>query len=216
MNCTACGQPYGEGDVFCGTCGADLGLQRADAPITAQPPTFSATPPPPPEPPPFPTAQPVAAPPPPATPSSGNSKTLWIVLSILAGLLFLCLVCSGGGYLLWKRSPFNPAPASQTPPVEKPSEPSAPNQPTPTQESPPANTADTPKPVTYETPDAAMNQVLPTGWVLRKAHEGPQQVEFWGGPPNSEFTTVYLVNAQPEGGWLMTESYPLEVVGEGP
>ena len=217
MDCAKCGQPVGDADVFCGTCGADLNAQRAAA---AQQPTAVMPPPPPPTAPGQPTEamppapqyaaqQPSPAPgvqPPPlptqAAPSKQNKAALWIVLGIVAALLLFS--CGSAGVWAFMFGPFKkepPAPESVSPlppsdGAESPAEESIPDV------------------ATSATPDEAVRAAIPKDWVIRKVNESPQQVEYWAGPPNSEFTTVYLVNAQPAGGWLMTESYPLQAGGD--
>lgn len=224
MNCANCGQPVGDSDVFCGTCGADLNAQRAAAqqptqavpapptqvmpqqqPTQVMPPAGGYAPPPPGAA--MPPQQPYAGPGQPGaaqqsqTPRRDN-KTIAIVAGVIGGGLLLCS-CLGAGAWAYFAGPLRP--------VTSTGEPSAPVETTEPSEAATdaANAVES-----YPTPEEAVKAEVPKSWVVRKVNEGPQQVEFWAGPPASEFTTVYLVDAQSDGGWLVGETYPLEAGGD--
>jgi len=224
MNCTNCGQPTSDTDVFCGTCGADLAAQRAVAaqeqPTAAMPPQpyheqpTAVMPMAPPPPPPAAVAPPTPAgptPPPPAgatTPPAPQAapapdaapkrkNTALIVVGVVVGLILLCTVC-GVGFAALQFGLFGKSTVTEIiPPAAKPTPPAT----------DPASVAPA------ATPEAAMKAALPKGWIMRKINSNAEQAEFWAGPPNSEFTTVYLVTAG-DGGWVMGKSYPLEQGGD--
>jgi len=215
MNCSNCGQPTAPDDVFCATCGADLGAQRAAlvaepaapavaAPTAVQPtaPTQPMAPPPPPP------AAPVAAAAPsaPATPAADpdsappkKSRALMITLIVLGVLLLLCSCAGVGGYLLYMpiRSEIKEV-TTPEPPVSD--EATAPGGALSTQ--------------SYTTPEEAVKAELPADWVFKKVEDGADRVVFWAGPPNSEFTTIYVVDVQSDKQWRVTESSPLEAGGD--
>lgn len=183
MFCANCGTQSGGDDVFCGNCGADLRQQPRPG---AQPAAVQPQ-------------QPVAVQPPPevATPAArpASRKTLWIVLGV-AGAVLVLLVAVGVGGLLWYRSSSGTATQTeQMPSVEESATPTASGA------------------TTYPDPEAALKSELPKGWVFQLVGDTPQQKEYWGGPPASEFTTVYLI--EPEGdGWAIVDAYPLEQGGD--
>jgi hypothetical protein len=219
MNCTNCGQPTSETDVFCGTCGADLAAQRAAAtqeqPTAVLPPqpyheqptaVLPMAPPPPPPAAAAPPAPAAATPPPPPgvaappaaapAPAPKRKNTTLIVVGIVVGLILLCTVGSAV-FAVLQFGLFGKTIVTEITP--------------PTPESTPAEKPAASAPAA--TPEAAMKAVLPAGWIMRKINSNAEQAEFWAGPPNSEFTTVYLVTAK-DGGWVMGKSYPLEQGGD--
>lgn len=209
MNCANCGQPYADTDVFCGTCGADLNAQRAAAAAAQQPvaptaplqptavmPTQVAGPA-------APAVQPAAQPA--AQAPKKSSKTLLIVLAILGGLLLLCS-CAGVGTWAVLAGPFK-----QTTEISDNTPPQAQETTEPAASDGKGGASST---SSYPTADDAIKAELPADWVMRKTNETAQQVEYWAGPPNSEFTTVYVVSAQGDGTWRVSEVGPLDQGGD--
>lgn len=148
---------------------------------------------------------------PPVAPARRTSTGLIVGCAVLA-MLLLCGCLAAGAGICWYTSL---GPASAPAPVEPP-----PTQPSPPADDPgavePAPTAPgTPK-NSYPTPVDALKAELPAGWVWRLASDKPQQQEYWAGPPNSEWDTVYLVEPTTGGGWVVRETYPLEIVDEFP
>jgi len=68
----------------------------------------------------------------------------------------------------------------------------------------------------HETPEAAVGAVAPAGWVFKVVAEDASWAEIWGGPPQSEFVTAYIVR-RGAGGWIVTEQVPIggEEPGDG-
>jgi hypothetical protein len=84
---------------------------------------------------------------------------------------------------------------------------------------PPGGTATTPTtpPSTqpeFPTPESAVEAELPADWVFDLVADTPSLKEYWAGPPASEYVSVYIVEPAADGGWTVTDSYPLEL-GDG-
>ena len=138
-------------------------------------------------------------------------------------MLLLCGCLAAGAGTWWYLSL---GPALAPTPVDPP--PADIGAPTTTQPTPPADDPGAVEPVepapttpgapkdSYPTPEAALKAELPAGWVWRLASDKPQQQEYWAGPPNSEWDTVYLIEPTTDGGWVVRETYPLEIVDEYP
>jgi hypothetical protein len=87
MQCPECGADVPDGAKFCTACGAAI---TAPAPVAA--PTYA----------PPPAAAPVAYAAPPAAPA--KKSRVGLIIAIVVGVLFLCLVCGGVGTFLWLRN----------------------------------------------------------------------------------------------------------------
>lgn len=135
-----------------------------------------------------PASVPVSAPP-------KKSRALTITLIVLGVLLLLCSCAGIGGYLL-----FMPI-RSEIKEVITP-EPSASDEATAVGGA--LSTA------SHATPEEAVKAELPADWVVKKVEDGAERVVFWAGPPNSEFTTIYVVEVQTDEKWRVTESSPLD------
>lgn len=135
----------------------------------------------------------------PASTPAKKSRALMITLIILGVLLLLCSCAGVGGYLLYLpiRSEIKKV-TSPEPPVSD--EATAPGGALSTQ--------------SYTTPEEAVKSELPADWVFKKVENGDERVVFWAGPPNSEFTTVYVAEVQADSKWRVAESSPLEAGGD--
>ena len=190
MNCPNCGVPSAAGDVFCGNCGAQLGQQAADA--TQEMPAQQAA-----QQPTKPTQQmpaqpggPVgsggAVPPPP--PAGGKG---WIIALAILLVLALCS-CAGLGGWFYYVSQIRDVVEEPTSTVE------------PTATTTPTDTT-TPSSSGYPSAEDAVKAELPVDWVYQLAADTPDLVEFWVGPPASEWDSVYIVERGTDGSWSVTE-----------
>ena len=198
MNCPNCGGPVGQGDVFCGNCGASLAQQAAQQPTqempAAQQPQQPTQQMPAAQAPPTPGTQPTqqwqqpgVQPPP---PTSGGGKTAIIVIVVILILLGLC-TCAGFGAWYYY--------ASQADDVLDTIEEST-STPTTTGTTEPAGTG-------YASPEEALLSELPADWVYELAADTPDLVEYWAGPPASEWMSVYIVERNADGTWYVADSY---------
>lgn len=199
MHCPTCGSPLNEGDAFCGSCGAPVGAaQSAQAQPTqpmpqpqptqpAQQPTQVM-----PQAQPYATPQPAAA----APPVPGRKTGLIITLSVVGALLVVGLLV--GGYFAFKAftTPEEPVPTAtsdtSTPAVDT-SEPATPATPS-----------------GFATAEEALAEALPTDWVSAVSADDGDVIEYIIGPPNSEYVDVVVVARQPDGSWLVEETYAIE------
>jgi hypothetical protein len=179
--------------VFCGNCGAQLGQQAQPTqqmPAAQQPqqPTqqMPAAQQAPPQQPTQQWQQPGAPPP----PSSGGGKTALIIILVLA----LLGMCAFGGLAGWF---WYAGQAEEV--VDTVAEPTA---------TPPA-TATTPEPtdVGFMSSEEALLSQLPAGWVYQLAADTPDLVEYWAGPPASEWASVYIVERNADGTWYISDAY---------
>lgn len=131
--------------------------------------------------------------------SPKKNRALVITLIVLGVLLLLCSCAGVGGYLLYM--PIR----SEIEEVITP-EPSASDEATAV-----GGALST---TSHATPEEAVEAELPADWVVKKVEDGAERVVFWAGPPNSEFTTIYVVEVQADEKWRVTESAPLEAGGD--
>jgi len=97
MKCPSCGRDVPEGKKFCTNCGAPMGERTVQMPTVPGPPQPSP-------PPPGSTLQMTAvAPGPPA--GSGRSKTTWIIVAVVVGILVIGGIV--GGIIAWRVSAGN-------------------------------------------------------------------------------------------------------------
>lgn len=232
MYCPSCGVQTADGDIFCGSCGADLRAEQT-TPAEDAPPAESTQPSgPAPGQPSAPAASPTQplptqvaptqqmpqtpvppaqggyapqAPYPPqygaapgygyqAPPAPKKSSALKFVVIIGAVVLLLAAVA---GAAIFFMSRDGDEPPAQTP-VAQPGSGD-------TTAAPPAGGPE------FSTPEDALLSELPEDWVYTLINEDPDQVEFWGGPPQSEYVTVYLVERAADGGWMVADAFPIEM-----
>jgi hypothetical protein len=63
----------------------------------------------------------------------------------------------------------------------------------------------------YATPEEALQAFLDAGWVYKLVAENATSKEYWVGPPQSEFVGEVIVEPSIDGGWVVVESYALEM-----
>ncbi len=227
MHCSNCGEINPEGAEFCGSCGARMTAAPSPGAPPPGPPTPATTPPPPPPPPTAagwvpapppatygqssPPPPPGYAPPPPGygpqtsgpsapPPKSGGNTGLIIALSVVGVVLLGAL--AGGAFMLLRGDDTNVSTTTTFAQIET------------TTTVTTVAAATTAPPTTaglsgYASAEEAVKAELPEGWVYRLADDQGVQMEFWGGPPASEFVTAYIVEPAPDGSWVVADTYAL-------
>lgn len=61
----------------------------------------------------------------------------------------------------------------------------------------------------YPTAQEAVGAEIPAEWVYQMADDMGGQIEYWSGPPQSEWTTAYLVEEASDGTWSLVDTWPL-------
>lgn len=139
-----------------------------------------------------PASPPAAAPPPPTGASTGLIVTLSVIgVVVLAGL-------GVGGYLMVKALQGADPPragvvATATPTATPDAKATAVRG--------------------FPTAQEAVEDVLPSGWVYDVLRDNEDSIEYVMGPPNSEYTDVFVVEKQADGSWLVTDSHAFEAGG---
>jgi hypothetical protein len=64
------------------------------------------------------------------------------------------------------------------------------------------------------TAQEALLAEIGTSLVYEESYREPGYVEFWTGPPASEFDWVYVVEQGSDGVWVITDTYPIEGAGD--
>ncbi len=73
-------------------------------------------------------------------------------------------------------------------------------------------TADrTREPVGFPTAEDAVRDAMIEDWVFDVFSDDGEIIEFIIGPPNSEYVDVLVIARQPDGSWLLEESYPFDM-----
>ncbi len=202
MNCPNCGQPTKPRAAFCASCGALLDVDPSAAP--AVPPVPQPVPQPAPE------WRPQA--PPPAVPPGSyggygyapeerrrnrTSSIAIISVAVVVAVLGLALIVA---VLVTRNGDKATAGVSTS---LRPTTTLAPGAAVVT----PTSEGSTDR--SYSTPEEAVNAELPQGWVHKMAKEAPDEVVYWGGPPNSEWVTAYTVTKTSRG-WRVSRSGPVD------
>ncbi|MBU2601125.1 MAG: hypothetical protein KKA32_03025 [Actinobacteria bacterium] len=135
-----------------------------------------------------------------APPPKGGGNTGLIIALVIAGVVLLGAL-AGGGFLLLRGGDASETTTTTFAQIE-------------TTTTVTTSAATTTPPTTaplagYATAEEAVEAELPEGWVYKLADDQGVQMEFWGGPPASEFDTVYIVEAASDGSWVVADSYPL-------
>ncbi|MDZ4655720.1 MAG: zinc ribbon domain-containing protein [Coriobacteriia bacterium] len=197
MECPTCGKPIGDGQAFCGECGARI---EASEPVAATPPAQPA----PPAPPvyneaayqqqyaqPGPQqqyAQPYQQQPPP-------KKKTGLIIAVLA-VVFVFVVGGVVGGIFLIRSLADDT-ETITPPLTN---------------DPGTDTGDDVIPSDgYATPEDALAAEYPADWVFTLQSDDDSYMIYWVGPPNSEYVDEVVVGRTADGSWVVREVIPIEM-----
>jgi hypothetical protein len=69
--------------------------------------------------------------------------------------------------------------------------------------------------VGYPTAIAAVEADVPADWVIDLIADDGASVEFWVGPPNSEYVDAYIVEQLSDGSWVVAEILPIGAPDDG-
>jgi hypothetical protein len=126
--------------------------------------------------------------PPPAPPSSRKTAIIIIVILLVLGL---CTRAAGAGWFYYVSQAADVLETVQEP-TATPTAPITPEPPS--------------APFGFATPEDALLSELPPEWVYLPAADTPEMVEYWAGPPHSEWASVYIVQQSADGSWYIAES----------